>query len=408
MSNDKQCTFPHCDHLKRAIEGTEIQEQFLHNILSAAPGIFYVYDIEERKNVYLNDGYEHVTGYTSEEVAEMGNELWRKVMHPDDFERIIREVIPQYVTLKNGTIIQFECRVKTKQNVWIWLECKEQLLLRSEEGFPKRVVGTAQDITKRKQAEEELLRYRNHLEEMVAARTAELRRSNEDLEQFAYIASHDLREPLAFVSSSVGALAYNCKLNKALSNEELELVDHNLDALRRMQTMIKELLEYSRVGTRSKKEVVDCQELLHEVLTELQSSIKEANADIVHNGLPKVRGDRLQLQRVFQNLITNAIKYRGNEPLIVDISHEDSIAEWTFCIKDNGVGIPKCSLDKLFKMFHRLHNEQSKSSNGSGIGLSICKRIIQHHGGRMWVESEEGQGSTFYFTLPKMESDEVS
>jgi signal transduction histidine kinase len=241
--------------------------------------------------------------------------------------------------------------------------------------------------TKRRQAEQEL-----------QATAAKLARSNADLEQFAYVASHDLKEPLRAISGSVQILQerYRNKLDK----EADEVIKHTVDGATRMQTLIDDLLTYSRLAMRDAPlETTDCARILRESLTNLEHSIKESKAIITHDPLPVINADATQLLQVFQNLISNAIKYRGERTLKIHVGVEDKTIEWLFSIRDNGIGIAPQYATRIFRIFQRLHTR--KEYSGTGIGLAVCKKIVERHGGRIWVESEPEEGSTFYFTLLK-------
>lgn len=246
------------------------------------------------------------------------------------------------------------------------------------------------------QSMEELQTSRDVLEIRVEERTAELARSNAELEQFAYIASHDLQEPLRMVSSYVQLLGrrYRGKLDKDAD----EFIAFASEGATRMQRLINDLLAYSRVGTRGKSfEEVNLNVVLAQALENLQIAIKEKNAVVTYDPLLVVYGDGGQLTQIFQNLIDNAIKFSSNQPVV----HVSDRLEGNKCVcsvKDNGIGIAPEYLNRLFMLFQRLHTR--KEYPGTGLGLAICKRIIERHGGKIWVESEPGKGSTFYFSIP--------
>ncbi|MFQ5909525.1 MAG: PAS domain S-box protein [Thermoplasmata archaeon] len=244
---------------------------------------------------------------------------------------------------------------------------------------------------KRRQAEDEL---KQTLEELA--------RSNQELEQFAYVASHDLQEPLRTVSSYVQLLKR--RYRDKLDSDADEFIEYASDGASRMQTMINDLLMYSRVGTRGKEfSPVDCNSALDRAKASLELMIEENEAVITQDSLPTVAGDDSQLTQLFQNLIGNSIKFRGEGPPRIDLSAEQEGDEWVFSVQDNGIGIEHQYSERIFEVFQRLHSRAKYS--GSGIGLAICKKIIERHGGRIWVESEPGRGSTFYFTIPVARDD---
>jgi len=238
---------------------------------------------------------------------------------------------------------------------------------------------------------------RKEAEEALARRTEELARSNTELEQFAYIASHDLQEPLRMVAGYVQLLAR--RYQGKLDSDADEFITFAVDGATRMQTLIDDLLDYSRVGTRAKEfEPTDCEVTLNGALSNLEMAVEETGAVVTHDPLPRVMADEVQLGRVFQNLIGNAIKFHGDEPPRIHVSAEEQENEWRFAVRDNAIGIKPRHHDRIFAVFNRLHGRSDYP--GTGMGLAICKRIVERHGGRIWVESELGKGSTFYFTMP--------
>ncbi len=253
----------------------------------------------------------------------------------------------------------------------------------------KLVLGMARDISERKMAEEKL-------KETIK----ELKRSNEELQQFAYITSHDLQEPLRTIASFTQLIERRYK--GRLDPDADEFIDFIVDAATRMKEMIQGLLDYSRVGTRGEEfDFVDTEEILETVLSNLHTAISENNAEVTHDKLPTVIGDKTQLIQLFQNLVSNAIKFKKQDvPPKIHIScHKDEKNnEYVFSVYDNGIGLEPQYRDRIFEVFKRLH--AMDEYKGAGIGLAISKRIIERHGGQIWVESELGKGSTFYFTMP--------
>ena len=252
---------------------------------------------------------------------------------------------------------------------------------------PVATIAQGQDITARKRAEEQVQRA-----------MADLERSNKELEQFAYVASHDLQEPLRMVSSYTQLLAQ--RYENQLDDKAKKYIDYAVDGAVRMQTLINDLLAYSRLNTQGKTfEWIDSHAALGEALKNITGLIKEKKALVINDDLPIVQADSSQLIQLFQNLIGNAIKFRSVEPPRIWVSAIDFSDEWRFAVKDNGIGINAEYAEKVFIIFQRLHTRSEYP--GTGIGLAICKRIVERHGGRIWFESEKDNGCTFYFTLPK-------
>lgn len=266
------------------------------------------------------------------------------------------------------------------------------------------MVAVYNDVTQRKiseealrESEESLRLTLENLEELVRERTAELERSNAELQQFAYIASHDLQEPLRMVSSYLQLLERRYK--GQLDADADDFIHFAVDGAKRMRALINDLLAYSRVQTRGKPfEYTNGEKVLEITLTNLKQAVEESRAEITHDPLPAVMADELQLVQVFQNLIENALKFRGNEPPRIHVSARREGNEWVFSVRDNGIGIEPQYAEKIFGIFQRVYG--TAEYPGTGIGLAISKRIVERHGGRIWVESEPETGSTFYFTLP--------
>ncbi len=298
--------------------------------------------------------------------------------------------------------------------------------LLDERGQSIGSVHIAHDITERKQAEEALKKLNEELEARVAKRTEELRfsmenlekeienrkrteiqlqqtlreveRSNKELEQFAYVASHDLQEPLRMVSSYTQLLGQ--RYEGQLDDKAKKFINYAVDGAVRMQRLINDLLAYSRVNSQGKApEMVDSQAVLSETLRALAPVITENQAIVISDALPVVRADALQLSQLFQNLIANAIKFRRADIPRIHVATDDLGSEWRFSFKDNGIGIERQYADKVFVIFQRLHTRMEYP--GTGIGLAVCKRIVERHGGRIWFESVPGEGTTFLFTLQK-------
>lgn len=242
---------------------------------------------------------------------------------------------------------------------------------------------------------------RQQTEQALQKANQELAKSNAELEQFAYVTSHDLQAPLATIVSYAQLLqqSYESKLD----NQANEYINYIVNGCSRMQDLIEDLLAYSRVEKNQKTfSVVDINNIIDTACSNLQSTIHRNHATIIYHNLPTVMGDSSQLLQLFQNLIDNSIKYRREEPPKIEISVEPKENEYLFIVKDNGIGIDSKYFEKIFQIFQRLHSSQEYS--GTGIGLAICQKIVELHGGRIWVESQLGEGTTFYFTINSQNS----
>jgi PAS domain S-box-containing protein len=254
--------------------------------------------------------------------------------------------------------------------------------------FGKLVLLAIEDVTERIDSQRKLRKLMQ-----------ELKQSNQELEQFAYIASHDLQEPLRMVTSYVQLLAK--RYGNQLGADADEFIGYAVDGATRMKSLIESLLQYSRVQTRAKEpEPVNAEEILNKVIQPLEHLIRDNQAVITHDVLPTVMADPAQLSMVFQNLIENSIKFRkeGKAPRI-HISAQQQENEYIFSVSDNGIGIEERYHDRIFRLFQRLHTHSERP--GTGIGLAICKRVVERHGGRIWFDSIPGEGTTFYFTIPR-------
>ncbi len=235
------------------------------------------------------------------------------------------------------------------------------------------------------------------LERRVDERTAELARSNEELERFAYVASHDLQEPLRTVASYCRLIERRCQ--EQLNEEGREFLGYAIDGAARMRTLINDLLAYSRVGTRGKPfKPTDCNVVFDRVLAGMKIAIEESGAQVTRDNLPVISADETQFSQLFQNLIGNGIKFHADESPRVHVGVRRTDDQWVFSVRDNGIGIEPEFHERVFDIFQRLHSRQQFS--GTGIGLAVCKRTVERHGGKIWVESRLGEGSTFYFTIP--------
>jgi light-regulated signal transduction histidine kinase (bacteriophytochrome) len=286
---------------------------------------------------------------------------------------------------RRGISDSYEIKLISKDGSPLWVHVNAKPLYDGSGKF-MGPLNMLTDINERKKAEE-----------ILKLKLEELRRSNEELEQFAYVSSHDLQEPLRMISSYLQLLQRRYEGN--LDEKADKYIHFAVDGAFRMQNLINDLLDFSRVTTKaSEPEPTDCELVLNQVLANLETFIEENEATVSHCSLPEVMADSTQLVQVFQNLIINGIKFHSEEAPKIQISAEKKAREWLFSVQDNGIGIDPHYSEKIFEVFKRLHRKEDYP--GTGIGLAICKKIIERHGGNIWVESELGKGSTFYFTLP--------
>ena len=300
----------------------------------------------------------------------------------EDRERVAREV---RMAVDEGAEFDTEYRCQWPDGTQHWIAARGRVY-RNAEGKPSSMVGVCWDVTRRKEAE-------NELKELTKA----LARSNKDLQQFAYVASHDLQEPLRMVTSFLQLLSQRYK--GQLDAEADEFIGFAVDGARRMHVLIRDLLTYSRVDTQAKAlEWMETREAYEAAVANLRVAIGESGATVTCGELPRVRGDFVQWVQLLQNLIGNGLKFRGVEAPVVRVEAERVEEGWRFAVRDNGIGIDPQFHRRLFVIFQRLHSRQEYP--GNGIGLAVCCRIVERHGGRIWVESESGKGSVFYFTIP--------
>ncbi len=332
--------------------------------------------------IYWSPRFLEMLGYEPNELAANFT-TWEKLIHPEDKLWVI-DILNAH--LKNTSYpYDFDYRMQTKSGEWKWIGNYGKVVAWDDQGNPLRMAGTHKDISDRKANEEYLTKINE-----------ELANSNKELEKFAYVASHDLREPLRMVTSFTQLLAkrYSGKLDA----EADRIISFAVDGATRMEELINDLLEYSRVGQQVRSfEITDCETVLDISLNNLHLLIEETKVEITRTPLPKVLGDLGQLVQLFQNLIDNAIIYRRQESPKIEIGAEAQEEQWLFWVKDNGIGIEPQYQERIFEIFQRLHTTQEFP--GTGIGLAICQKIVERHGGKIWVESELEQGATFYFTL---------
>ena len=327
-----------------------------------------------------NEELGRILGYTERELLALSP---GDLTHPDDLERE-RSLFEELAAGERDSFgIEKRNRHKNGRWVWVWVTVS---VLPGEE--PRTALAHMIDITERRRTEQELELTRQNLE-----------RSNAELDQFAYVASHDLKEPLILVSAY--ARMIRDRHGDALNAEASTFLGHVIDEAGRMKGMIDDLLDYSRVETRAEEPApVDLAESVETAVRTLTPQIEETGARVEVDGrFPVVMGSESQFERLFRNLIGNAIKFRGEAPPVITVHSERAGGdEWVIAVADNGIGVDRAKADKIFEVFQRLHSQDRYS--GSGMGLAICKRIVNRHGGRIWVEPADDGGSVFRFALP--------
>jgi len=357
----------------------ESEERFRAMFEQAAVGMAQV--APDGRWLRVNSRLCEITGYTEAELLGLSSQ---DITHPADLS-IDRAFVQQVLSGRRDTY-DMEKRYIRKDGAIIPIHLTISLV-RNMDHTPMYFVSIVEDISIRKAAEEKLARALVNLE-----------RSNRELEQFAYVASHDLQEPLRMVSSYTQLLARH--FEGQLDEKAKKYIDYAVDGAVRMQQLINDLLTFARLGTRGAPfNPVDTHALLGVVIKNLSVSIAEARAMITNDDLPVVSADASQLTMVFQNLMANAIRFRGETPPHIHVSAAQRDREWVFSVKDNGIGIDEKYKDRIFVIFQRLHTREEYP--GTGIGLAICKRIIERHGGRIWFKSQPGSGTSFFFTIPK-------
>ncbi len=345
-------------------------EQYERIVETVAEGI-YVLD-GDRRFTMLNGAFASMTGYERDELFGAG----ATTVFDEKFVEIAEE---KQAALESGAedVAVLEEVLYRADGTSFIVESRFDLF--DVDGATGRV-GVVRDITDRNEREREL------------------EESNERLEQFAYAASHDMQEPLRMISSYLQLI--DRRYGDVLDDDGSEFFAYAVDGADRMRTMIEGLLQYSRVGTQGEAfEPVELSDVLEDVQENLQMKIEESDAEITIEQLPRVSGDAGQLRQLFQNLLANAIEYSGDEPPRVHVGADRNGSRWTVSVTDDGIGIEPADQKRIFNVFQRLHSHEDHS--GAGIGLALCQRIVERHGGELWVDSVPGEGSTFTFTLPE-------
>jgi PAS domain S-box-containing protein len=324
----------------------------------------------------INAAWQSTLGHTRDELLASP---YLDFVHPDDRERTAAEA----ARLNAGMdTIAFENRYRCADGSYRWLRWQAHA-----DAQASLIYAVARDITDRK-----------HDEDALKATAAELARSNSELAQFAHVASHDLQEPLRMIASFVQLI--DKRYGALLDDDGKNYVAFAVDGAKRMQVLIQDLLSLSHVQSHARPvEATDCAQVFRNVMTDLQIAIAEANATVTCDTLPVVLADGVQIAQLLQNLLGNALKFRNSVPPRIRVGAVPKDGGWEFSVSDNGIGIEPQFFERIFGIFQRLQADLP----GTGIGLAVCRKIVERHGGRIWVESAPGRGSTFFFTIPDKE-----
>ncbi|MDB5197208.1 MAG: hypothetical protein JWP88_1579 [Flaviaesturariibacter sp.] len=385
---------------KQATQKISDQEHFIEQVAEASPTILYLFDVAQNAFAYLNREIFFVLGYTPEEIMAMDGHSITELYHPDD-----RKLLPERVGSESHfqyaeSMMQYECRLKNKAGEWCWFLVREVIFKKDDTGAVQQILGAALDIDKRKEMERTLLQ-----------NAFQLKQSNNSLEEFAYVASHDLKEPLRKISTFGDRLAAT-QMEKMGEDGKLYL-KKVIDASQRMQIMIDDLLSVSMISGNRKFESHSLQHILEDAKQAVETKLEQKSALIKAGILPEAVIVASQFRQLFQNLLSNSLKFvrEGVQPVITITHSYPSVEELEklnlakakpylqLVFQDNGIGFDNESAGKIFQIFHRLHGRSEYE--GTGIGLAICKKIVEHHGGVIYAAGVPGEGATFTILLPQ-------
>ena len=376
---------------KLAQENIRLSNQRYDLITKATNDIIWEWDMVKGLQIKANAGFSDFFGTEPGQLSLSFN-AWKKLLHPDDFYRVISK---RNLALRNhdNPYWEDEFRMVNLSGKYNYFYHKAYIV-RNASGKAIRLIGATQNITRRKDDEALMIELNNRLKQ----RADELAASNVELERFAYVASHDMQEPLRMITSFLQL--FKKKYQNQIDETAEQYLHFVMDGADRMKRLITDLLEYSRIGSnKGILETIDTAALMQEVEEVFVNRIAECEATIICKGLPVIRGNKTQLFQLFQNLVGNALKYIGNEKPVVIVEGLEEEQQFLFSVSDNGIGIKPMFFEKIFVLFQRLHHKHQYG--GTGIGLSVCKKIVEKHGGKIWVTSEPDKGSTFYFTISK-------
>lgn len=374
-----------------SLETVKTSNQNYEMVALATNDAIWDWQVETNEVVRTGKGLKALFGYDTE-TAAAEPDFWRNRIHPEDIGRVYEN---QVKVMNDPSEMYWvdEYRFLKSDGKYAYVFDKGYII-RDENGKAVRLIGATRDVTDRKENEALLLDLNNRLKH----RADELAASNVELERFAYIASHDMQEPLRMITSFLQL--FKKKYEDQIDETAEQYIHFAVDGAERMKKLIMDLLEYSRVGSnKDDLEEIDTNILLKEVVNVFVTRIDELQATMVVNPLPVIKANKVQLFQLFQNLIGNALKYHSGEAALVEVSGWEEENDFVFSVRDNGIGIKPVFFEKIFVLFQRLHHKTEYS--GTGIGLAICKKIVDRHGGKIWVTSEPGKGSCFYFSISK-------
>lgn len=361
------------------------QKQRFSNVIEGTNAGTWEWNVQTGETIF-NETWAEIIGYSLKELEPISIQTWQKFAHPEDFIESGKQLDLHFSGKSDR--YEAECRMLHKDGHWVWVLDRGKVLSWTEDGKPLMMFGTHVDITQKKKREEE-----------IKTANQKLQSANEELRSFASVASHDMKEPLRMISSFLELL--EMKYHSVLDEKGIQYIRFAVDGAKRLSRLTGDMMEYATIGFDPKDlKKLDLNEIIQEVLAIKQNELEEGKVKIETQKLPSVLGIKTPIKTVFINLISNAIKYQkqGNTPL-VKISAENLKDLVKITVEDNGIGIEKEYFDQIFALFGRLHSK--KEFGGTGLGLSVSKKIIRQHGGDIWVESELGIGSKFHFTLKK-------
>jgi len=413
------------------------RQQFIESLINLSPDIIYIFDIIERKNVYTNDGISKILGYSVMEVQEMGDQLLSILMHPEDFKTYLEETYPKYPKVKDNEPVIHQYRMKHKNGEWYWLDCSEVIYLREPDGTPRQIFGVVHDITERKQAEDELRKHRDHLEQLVKDRTALLTQKTEKLAEnqsalmniveelnnttaelavardraegadrlksaFLATMSHELRTPLNSIIGFTGIVLQG--MSGPLNEEQAKQLSMAKSSANHLLDLINDVLDISKIEAgqvQLARKSFDVRSVIEAALrTVLPLAAKKGLSldSVIASDVGVMISDRRRVEQILINLVNNAVKFTEQGNVRIECRINEGRLET--CVHDTGIGIKAEDVGKLFIPFSQIDTGLVRNHEGTGLGLSICRKLVEMLGGTIRVESEWGKGSAFTFTLP--------